>query len=132
MDIKDIIMQIKELKNKENNIKIQISELGKNLTIKNFLFIEKINYNQYQLQYFEHYNIFSEIISKFNSNPNVIIEVTKLNENYFTNKINEFNGRIKLSSIEFETKEDAEKALDWINSVIIMNKLTYDTKYLEE
>ena len=138
MNVEEVLKQIQNLRNEKNKINCQIDKqidnLRFNLTIENTLFIQKTEDGMYRLAFYNY-----KVCVEFHYRS--IIRVMKVKQKDFEEKMQEFNGNPKRiindnyfeeDIIIFKTKEDAEKALDWINSVIIMNKLTLDIKYPED
>ena len=123
-EIEKIFQQVNNLLNEREifNEKIlqQIDELCKNLNIKNSLFIEekKDGINKYYV--FKFYNKYIKI---FENDDERIMNAMNIEPENFKNKIKSLNGMVEEYFIQFNNKEDAEKALEWINSMFVINKL---------
>ena len=126
MNVKEILRQIKKFNIEKIKIDQCINELCNKLTIEKTLSIEKVENNKYKFVFYDRKPFVQY-------NLNAIIQIMKINHNDFIEKMKEFNGKLRgdINSdwyhediIVFEIEEDAERALEWIKSVFIMNKLS--------
>ena len=126
MNAEETLRQIKSLEGEKNKINDQIDRLRSSLTIESTLFIKKAEDGMYRLAFYNH-----RVCVEFSYK--LIVRATGVDQKDFAEKMREFNGEFRRTINDnwfeedmfiFETREDAKRALEWINSVLIMNKLS--------
>jgi len=116
----------------------QIKELCKDLTIENSLFVNKIDVNySYRKGIYYQISFYSQARGYFHNDDERLITIMKIDRKDFRDQMKKFNGRVTENFgddyyAEFKTKEDTERALEWVNSIIIMNKLTGESNEDDE